>query len=269
MNVFISADIEGVCGAAAWSETMAGKPDGDYAYFKDQMSREAAAACRAAVKSGATRILVKDAHDTGRNINPALLPEEAQINRGWSGDIYCMMSGIQHGVWDAVAMIGYHAAAHSAGNPLSHTMSTKIDALEINGARADEFTINAYMAGYHDIPVCFISGDAAVCESARRLVPAIAATPVNKGDGGSATSLHPDLAVRRIEDAFHDQLESERYRQCIVPMPAMFEVVIRYKEHYDAYRASFYPGAAAEDEKTISYTTVDYLDVLRLLHFVL
>ena len=40
MNLFISSDIEGTCGIAAWSETEPGRPDGDYAYFKQQMSRE-------------------------------------------------------------------------------------------------------------------------------------------------------------------------------------------------------------------------------------
>ncbi len=44
MNLFISSDIEGTCGIAAWSETEPGRPDGDYAYFKQQMSREVAAA---------------------------------------------------------------------------------------------------------------------------------------------------------------------------------------------------------------------------------
>ena len=46
MNLFISSDIEGTCGIAAWSETEPGRPDGDYAYFKQQMSREVAAADR-------------------------------------------------------------------------------------------------------------------------------------------------------------------------------------------------------------------------------
>ena len=40
------------------------------------------------------RQLVKDAHDSARNIDPSVLPEEVQINRGWAGDVYSMMSGI-------------------------------------------------------------------------------------------------------------------------------------------------------------------------------
>ena len=211
MNLFISSDIEGTCGIAAWSETEPGRPDGDYAYFKQQMSREVAAACRGALAAGGERILVKDAHDSARNIDPSVLPEEVQINRGWAGDVYSMMSGIQHGDWDAAVFTGYHAAACCDGNPLSHTMNTSVDYVEINGVRASEFTLNAYMAGYHGVPVCFVSGDAALCDSARRMIPDIATVPVNKGDGNSATSLHPALAVKRIEETLRAQLESGAY----------------------------------------------------------
>lgn len=68
-----------------------------------------------------------------------------------------MMSGIQHGDWDAAVFTGYHAAACCDGNPLSHTMNTSVDYVEINGVRASEFTLNAYMAGYHGVPgvLCF------------------------------------------------------------------------------------------------------------------
>lgn len=192
MNLFISSDIEGTCGIAAWSETEPGRPDGDYAYFKQQMSREVAAACRGALAAGGERILVKDAHDSARNIDPSVLPEEVQINRGWAGDVYSMMSGIQHGDWDAAVFTGYHAAACCDGNPLSHTMNTSVDYVEINGVRASEFTLNAYMAGYHGVPVCFVSGDAALCDSARRMIPDIATVPVNKG-----TETLPPACIRR------------------------------------------------------------------------
>ena len=268
MNVFISADIEGTCGISSWNE--AGEADKEgFEACKLQMSCEVAAACRACVSAGAAKVLVKDAHDTARNISAALLPEEVQLNRGWAGDVFGMMSGLHRGDWDAVALTGYHSAACSAGNPLSHTMSSGVDMLEINGARASEFTINAYIAGYLGVPVCFISGDAAVCESARRLIPDIAVVPVCKGDGASSTSLHPETAVQRIETILFEQLESEKYTACTVPMPAQFDIIIRYKEHITAYKNSFYPGVTQIDEKTLRFLCTDYKDALRLFHFVL
>ena len=66
MDLFFSCDIEGVSGAAAWGQLAPGTPE--LQALCGQMTREVAAACRAAVRAGGERILVKDAHDTGRNI---------------------------------------------------------------------------------------------------------------------------------------------------------------------------------------------------------
>lgn len=43
MKLYLSADIEGTCGIAAWDETEKSKPE--YAPFANQMSREVSAAC--------------------------------------------------------------------------------------------------------------------------------------------------------------------------------------------------------------------------------
>ena len=153
---------------------------------------------------------------------------------------------------------------------MAHTMEPqKVDYIEINGERASEFTLNAYMAGLHGVPVCFVSGDAALCDAARRMVPGIAAVPVVKGEGGGATSLHPALAAERIEKALYDQLDSERYKTCFVPMPLQFEVFVRYRSHQLAYHASFYPGASLCEEQTVRFACENYADAMRFFHFVL
>ena len=68
MNVFISADIEGTCGITDWSETERSTPQ-DYEPFQKQMTREVKAACKGALEGGASGILLKDAHDSARNID--------------------------------------------------------------------------------------------------------------------------------------------------------------------------------------------------------
>ena len=265
MDIYISADIEGVCGVCAWAETE-GESEA-FAAARARMTAEVAAACSGALEAGAARILVKDAHDTGRNIDPAALPEEAQLNRGWAGDPYCMVSGLERGDWDACVFLGYHAAAGTAGSPLAHTMATKVDYIEVNGQRVSEFTINAYTAGMLGVPVAFVSGDAAVCEQARRLVPGIAAVPTQKGDDASVTCLQPALAQRRIREVLAAQLDSGRYRDCLVALPSKFEIFLRYKEHTDARKASYFPGAELVEDKTVAFTCTDWMDALRLFLF--
>jgi D-amino peptidase len=65
-KLYISADIEGVCGIAHWDETELASPQS--AAFRAQMTREVKAACEAACSLGVAEILVKDAHDSGRNL---------------------------------------------------------------------------------------------------------------------------------------------------------------------------------------------------------
>ncbi len=268
MNVYISSDIEGTCGIAHWDET---EPGGKNLYesFTKQMSREVAAVSKGALASGAEKVLVKDAHDSARNIVPELLPEGVLLNRGWSGDMYCMMSGIESGKWDAAVCTGYHSAAHDGGNPLSHTMTTTVHEFTINGQRASEFVLSAYTAAYFGVPMCLVSGDADLCAQAKALIPAIATVPVSKGEGNSSTSIHPNLAVNILYDAMCDVLRSGRYKSCIAPLPAHFAVRVTYKNHPDAHKASFYPGAKKENEKTISFDTDDFIEVLRLIRFVM
>ena len=90
-KIYLSADIEGTCGIADWKETELG--DAQSSYFRTQMTKEVAAACRGALLSGASEILVKDAHSSGRNIDPSALPEEVRILRSWTRDPLVMMGG--------------------------------------------------------------------------------------------------------------------------------------------------------------------------------
>lgn len=266
MKVLISSDIEGCAGIAHWEET-GPKDNRWYDYFCKQMTREAAAACQGALAAGATDILVKDAHGSGRNIDPAGLPEGVQINRGWNGGLFSMVAGLSK-EFDALAFTGYHAHAGSNGNPLAHTMELGVEALHINGKLASEFTIHSYIAGMLNVPVVFVSGDAALCKQAKEFLPAITAVAVSAGAGDSSTSAHPHVAVEMIREGMRKALAGNRFA-CHVEMPPHFAVEVRYHSHALAFAKSFYPGAQQVNEKTISFEHKDYYEILRFFHFVL
>jgi len=265
MKLLISSDIEGTCGIAAWEETDADKNGFWYSYFREQMTKEVAAACEGAFNAGFTEVLVKDAHDTARNIIPSMLPQGVKLIRGWSNDLWSMVEGLLNGV-DALAFTGYHAAAFSEGNPLSHTLDTTVDMLLINGKPASEFTISCYAAGLFGLPVIFISGDEAVCAQAKEMIPRLTAVPVLWGNGGSTTSSHPEQAIEAIRNGMREAITG-RWLSCIVPMPESFDVVVRYARHPIAARNAVYPGAERIDAKTVRFSANDYMDVLRFFHF--
>ena len=266
MQVYISADIEGTCGIAHWSETERSSPE-DYRPFQKQMTREVSAACQGALAAGADGILLKDAHDSARNLDPAALPEQVRLLRGWTGDPLAMMSGLDTGGFGAVLFAGYHAWAACPGSPLSHTMDPQAEEVLLNGVPASEFLINAYTAGYYGVPVAFLSGDEALCAFAWTLIPEMVTVPVNQGIGGGVLSIHPDAAVERIRAGAEEAVR--RAARCRVPLPDRFDTQVRFRDHTRAYARSFYPGARLEDGRTVCFSSEDWYEVLRFYHFVL
>ena len=266
MRLFISSDIEGTCGICDWAETELSKP-AYHGPFADQMTREVSAAADAALKSGVVEdVLIKDAHDDARNIRPADLPRGVRIIRGWQGGPCGMMSCVQE--CGAAAMTGYHSAAFSSGNPLAHTMNTKNQFIKINGVTASEFLINTYYAAYYGIPVIFLSGDEALCETARELIPAIETAPVMRGTGGAVISMHPQEAVELIRERMAAALRKD-VKQCLISLPEHFDVQVQFKDYDRARRGGFYPGARQTDAKTIEFSHDDFYEIARFLYFTL
>jgi D-amino peptidase len=263
MKIFISADIEGVAGISHWDEASLHKPD--FSIFQEQMTAEVNAACEGALEAGATEIWVKDGHGTGRNLLASRLPPPTRLIRGWSGHPYQMLQELDE-TFSAVVMIGYHAAAGAAGNPLSHALTKDLAELRINGRHASEFLLNAYTAALLKVPVALVSGDQALCDDVVALNPSIQTVPVKIGVGDSTVSLHPGEAVRRIREQVAHALRTD-LTSCGLDLPEQFRVELRYKEHTDAYRNAFYPGAKLKDACIIVFETPDYFEVLRFLLF--
>jgi len=193
MKIYISADIEGVCGSTHWDECDLEKPD--YAEFKKQMTAEVAAACNGAIAAGAKEIIVQDAHASARNITAKDLPDGVKLIRGWSGSPKAMIQEIDES-FDGLMFIGYHSQAGSSGNPLSHTMrGSYVDYLKINEHYASEFLLHGLFATTIGVPVVLISGDSDLCYDAKEINENITTVAVKEGIGNSTVNIHPKKAV--------------------------------------------------------------------------
>lgn len=265
MKIYISADMEGTTGICSWIETEKGNKD--YDKFAEQMTLEVRAVCEGANEAGASEILVKDAHDSARNIDPGLLTENAVILREWTKGPFGMMAGLDES-FAAVAMTGYHTSCQTNGNPLAHTWDLQNEFIKINGVYASEFLMNAYIAGYFHVPVVFVSGDKMLCETAKELIPSITAVPVNEGLGNSTKSIHPKVALTLLREGMKSALEGD-ISACVPKLPEHFSIEVQFREHYRAYKGSFYPGARQSGMKSVSFEADDYMEVLRFFLFVL
>ncbi|WP_077032874.1 M55 family metallopeptidase [Pelomonas sp. KK5] len=265
MKVYLSADIEGIACISAPSECDMNSPD--YPPMRAQMTAEVAAACEAAFDAGTREIVVKDAHWTGRNIDPRGLhtPEgkSLQLIRGWSGHPFSMVQGIDASFQRAL-FVGYHSAAGSGGNPLAHTVSGRLfSRIELNGRTASEFYLFALAAASMGVPVCFLSGDQAQCEEAGQLIDGITTVATLRGEGPSAVSLLPDAAVRQIRDGVRRAIAGPL--PALLPMPRDFVFKLSFAKAAEAYARSFIPGVRQVSDTQLLLETSNYFDVLTVL----
>lgn len=265
MKVYISADIEGITGVSHWDET--NKTKGDYPYFAQQMTSEVRSACIGANEGGAEEVWIKDAHGSARNISILDLPENVKITRGWSRHPFLMMQELDSS-FNAAMMVGYHSCSGSGDNPLAHTLDDTIAYIKINDIYASEFLINAYTAALVDVPVVFVSGDEGLCNHVKQINKNITTLAVKKGSGNSTTSIHPVLASKLTTENVQSALKGD-LSKCRITLPKNFKVEISYVNHYNAYRASFYPGMKQVSPTNVVFETDDYFQVLCAFSFVI
>lgn len=264
MKVFISADIEGTAGIAHWDEANA--QHADYAQFSALMTAEVVAACEGARAAGASEVLIKDAHWSGRNILVGELPDYARLIRGWSGHPDGMMFGVGA---DCAAAIytGYHSKAGSEANPLAHTSTLRISRLLLNGEVASELTLNALCAARYGVPSAFVSGDAGICEDARAMIPGVTTVETMTGVGASTNSLAPKRARAAIREGVEAALKAGDLRGRTPTSAESYELTIEFSNPHDAYNGSWYPGARVAGPRAISFVSGDFFEILRAYKF--
>lgn len=266
MKVFISADIEGVNGITSWNETFLNNPH--YPRFQKQLIDEVSMAAKAAKAAGAKEIVIKDAHDSALNLIHSELPEYTTLIRGWTGQPASMMAGLDES-FNAVIFIGYHSPSCSDGNTLSHTMNTNLIYVKINGEIASEFLINAYYASLLNVPVAFASGDLQLMHDINKINSHIITVPTKVGMHGGTLSKHPNVTNQQIYEGVLKSLTQIDLSKNIVTLPNKFTLEVKYRNHYDAYSKSFFPGCKLIWTDTVYFESNNYYDCLIAMKFIL
>ena len=262
LKVFISVDMEGISGVVDWTDTRGS--DGDYQYFRKVMTKETNAAIEGALEAGATEVIVRDSHGSARNILPEELNPEAKLLRGWVGGPLGMMDGIDE-TFDAVIFIGYHAKPGTPNAVLEHTVSsTDITDVKINGISCPESGCNGMTAGYFKVPVVFLSGDQAACDQVKAILGNIETLAVKKGIGAAALNLHPEKSRELIKEGVKKALgRLGDFKPFELTGP--YKIEVTYKNEEKAYKAALWPGATRTGDWTATYTSNQFLDIMKFL----
>lgn len=264
MKVYISVDFEGISGSTSWESTNLGHFE--HGPLAREMTLEAVAACEGALAAGADEIYVKDAHDSGRNMDLSLFPREVKIISDWTCEPISMLGGLDSS-FDAVMYVGYHSPAGMDGSPLSHTMNRGNNYVKYNGKLASEFLIHAYAAADMGVPSVFLSGDRMLCKHVNSYDAQITTVAVKEGLGGATINVAPVLARELIREGAKRGLENRNC--CRLAVPETITMEIGFKNHSRAKRASYYPGVVQLDAYTVSYTTSSMDELMRARMFIL
>lgn len=263
LKVFISVDMEGVSGVIHWDDVS--RQGDDYQLFRRLMTEETNAAIEGALAAGATEILVRDSHGSARNILPDLLRPEAELLRDWSGGPLDMMEGIDE-TFDAVIFIGYHARAGTPDAVLQHTMTGRVYDVVLNGKEMPEAGINAAIAGHFGVPVVLVAGDLAIVQQAKELFGDLETVSVKEGIGEAAKMLHPKKAQEMIEEKTTKALKRLKdFKPYKLSPPFTMQVTFTKEER--AHRASWIPGAKRTGDRSVSFTSNDFMEVLKFFYF--
>lgn len=203
MNVFISADIEGISGVVHGDFMMPQRPD--YSVGRRLMTQDVNAAIKGLGGTEVDYVLVNDGHGPMRNILIEELHPKAHLVSG-SGDAkdYCQLEGADSHDFGVAICIGYHAMAATPAAIHPHTIAGGVVAeLRLNGRPHGELGLNAAVLGYLGIPVVMVSGDTALAREARAFLPAgVEIVSVKEATGRNAAICRPLASARKdITDA--------------------------------------------------------------------
>jgi len=260
LKVFLSVDIEGISGITHGSQISAGQPD--YDKGRALMVGDVNAAIEGALTLTEVEIVVSDGHGSMCNIKPEELHEAAMLIRG-SPKPLTMMEGIDQS-YDAALFIGYHAKKGTKLGLFDHTISGGIiDSITINGLEVGETGINAAIAGYYGVPLIFLSGDLAVANEVKALVPNIITVVVKEAVSRTAAKcLNPKQARKLIKEGV---IEALKKRKSIEPFrfKPPIEMRIKYGNTLMADAVEFMPSTERVDGRTIKSVFNDYIKAFR------
>jgi len=258
MNVLLWSDMEGPSGIDD-REMFA-----NAAMYKTAMSyatQDVNAAIRGIREADAQATVdIFDGHGMGDN----LLKEELEsgcnlLGGGWMTLFYEMVKSREVAKYDAVLLLGQHAAEGTVDGFMSHT-NTGDTALRVNEKDAGEAPQLAWLFGHFNVPVVLLVGDEAVVREANSLLPGIETVSVKKAiTRDKAESIPLEEAHKLICEVSCKAIRNlEAFKPQRVSSPVRIDIL--YSEKHMASTAARFPRTERTGENKVTYIAGDYLE---------
>lgn len=262
LNVYISADLEGVNGVVYPHQTV---ESGGESYFNavEQQHKELNCIIEALIELKADKITVNDAHGSMENLNLAEINSKVQLITGKPKSV-SMMAGLDK-TYSCVIMTGYHAKISSREGVLAHTFSSIFKNIKLNGNNVGEFELNAIYAGLLNLPVILLTGDNVVCDEAKDILPSVITV-------STKTALSYSSALCKSNEELFEEMKTavvssivnkKKWKIYAKKPPYTLEIIFCERKLADI--AELVPGVKRVSSSGISFTSQDYEEIYRLL----
>lgn len=263
LKVFIVSD-HGIGSVVSDLQAVPGRAQ--YPIYRHLMTEEVNAAINGALAAGATEIMVADSHSHMQNIKVEELNPVAKLVRGGPRPL-CMMEGIDKS-FDAVIFIGGHARTGTRYAVREHSFGHDYLNIWVNDVLINEFIFNSMIAGYFNVPVVLATGDEAFTHQMKDFLPDIETVTVMTGIGQGAITIHPSKSRALIEEKTTEALNKLSSFKSVKLTPP-YTLKIEFAHVHLAELVSWIPGVRLEDDRTISFTSEDFLQVPHLLEVIM
>lgn len=260
MKVHITADMEGIATLA--HDSQADTKGFDFPRMREIMTGEVQAAIEGAKAGGADKVVVCDAHDTGRNLLIEQLDDDVEVIEGTDYDLG-MMSGISS-EFDASFQIGYHSMRHTHAGVIGHTYTYTVTKARLNGVLMGESGLGAAIAGHFGVPLVLVSGDAHAVRQAQQLVKGIIGVPTKEGVGlWGVRTRTPQMAREMIKKGATEAMDKvAKVKPYTLRKPIRLEVEL--ESPLMAQYAVDVPQIRRKDIRTVEYVAKDVIEAFKV-----
>ena len=257
MKVYMTADLEGVCGLVQWDAA-------DRQREREFITADLNAAIAGAFDGGATEILVGEAHANMRNILPEQLDRRVRFLSGQPKPLN-HVGGLDES-FDVAMLICYHSRSGTWRGVMAHTYTGSVYSLRFNDIEVGELGTDAALAGHFGVPVGLVTGDKAACEEAKALLGDVETVVVKEGLSRSAAiCLPPEEARDRIRaGALAACRRADAFEPFVLDTPVEAEVTFIDPSYADC--VEHLPFVTRRDGRQILLEAEDFQSAFELVN---
>ncbi|MFA5853355.1 MAG: M55 family metallopeptidase [Spirochaetales bacterium] len=269
MKLFISVDMEGIHGTTSWSDLEGPSRAANYERAWLELSWILRGIAASEHNAEIDEICVCDSHARGEGIPfKGFGDPRVTMVRGYPRPYY-MLESLDKS-FAGLFLVGYHASIGTRGGMMDHSYSAScIYRVKLNGVESGETEINARLAGFYGVPVCFVSGDNILeAQLAGSFDPMPVYVRTKEGLGRFAGKMY---APEKLEGEFVAGARSavdrlSEFKAACGSCSTELEIELASTVVADA--VAVIPGLKRISGRAVRYSNSDFRNIYRMLHAV-